>query len=61
MSLVHPMCRSLCKGSPYAILQSILVPMVLLLGVNSTQMCRTDHCLLQLVKGSLMHSCPLPG
>ena len=33
--------------------------MVRLPGVDSTQMCRMDHCLLQLVEGSLMHSSPL--
>ena len=34
--------------------------MVRLSGVNSTQLCRSDHCLLQLVEGSFMHGCPLP-
>ena len=60
MSLVLPVCTSLCCHGPYAILSSIRLQMVRLSGVDSTQMCRTDHCLLQLVKCSLMHGCPLP-
>ena len=34
--------------------------MIRLSVINGTQMCRIDHCLLQLVKGTLVHSCAIP-
>ena len=34
--------------------------MIQLSGADSTDMCRIDHCLLQLVEESLMYGCPLP-
>ena len=34
--------------------------MIGLSGLDGTEMCRIDHCLLQPVQGSLVHSCPLP-
>ena len=60
MSLVLPICTSLCYFGPYAILRRIRVQMVRLLGVDSTQKCRIDHCLLQVVECNLMHGCPVP-
>ena len=60
MSLVIPMRTSLRYRGPHAILRSIRVQVIRLPRVYGTQMWRIDHCLLQLVKGSLVYSCPLP-
>ena len=60
MSFVFPMRTSLRYRGSYTIPPSIRVQMVWLSGVDGTQMCRIDHCLLQLVEGGLMYRCPLP-
>ena len=60
MSLVLPMRTSLPYLGPHAIFRSLRVQVIQLSGVDGTEICRIYHCLLQLVEGSLMHSCPLP-
>ena len=60
MSLVLSMRKSLRYRGRHAIFRSICVQVIRLSGVDGIEMCRIDHCLLQLVEGSLMHSCPLP-
>ena len=40
--------------------RNIGVQVIRPLGVDGTQMCLIDHCLLQLIGGSLLYSCPLP-
>ena len=59
MSLVFLIRTSLCSRGPYAILRNIRVQMPRLSGVDSTEMCHIDHCLLRLVEVSLMQGCPL--
>ena len=59
MSLVLPLCTWLCLRGPYTVLRGIRVQMVRLSGVDSTQMCCIEHCLLQVVSGGLIYGCPL--
>ena len=60
MSLVLPMCASLRWRGTHAVFRSNRVQVIRLSGVDNNEMCRIDHCLLQLVEGSLMYGCPLP-
>ena len=59
MSLVLSMGKLLRWRGTHAIFRSIRVQVIRLPGVDGTEMCRIDHCLLQLFEESLMHSCPL--
>ena len=58
MSLVPPMRTSLRQRSTHAVFRSVCVQVIRLSGVDSTEMCRADHRLLQLVEGSLVDGCP---
>ena len=60
MSLVLPMRTSLRQRSTHAVFRSVCVQVIRLSGVDSTEMCRTDHRLPQLVEGSLVDGCPFP-
>ena len=60
MSLVLSMRTSLRQRSTHAVFRSVCVQVIRLSRVDSTEMCRIDHRLLQLVEGSLMDSCPFP-
>ena len=60
MSLVLPMRTSLRWRGPHAIFRSIRVQVIRLSRVHGTEMCCIDHCLLHLVQGCLVDSCPLP-
>ena len=60
MSLVLPMRTSLRQRSTHAVFRSVCVQVIPLSGVDSTEMCRTDHRLLQLVEGSLVDGCLFP-
>ena len=60
MSLVLPLRTSLRQRSTHAVFRSVCVQVIRLSRVNSTEMCRIDHRLLQLVEGSLMDGCPFP-
>ena len=60
MSLVLSMRTSLRQRSTHAVFRSVCVQVIRLSRVDSTEMCRIDHRLIQLVEGSLMDSCPFP-
>ena len=60
MSLVLSMRTSLRQRSTHAVFRSFCVQVIRLSMVDSTEMCRIDHRLLQLVEGSLMDGCPFP-
>ena len=60
MSLVLPMRTSLRQRSTHAVFRGVCVHVIRLSGVDSTEMYRTDHRLLQLVEGSLVDGCPFP-
>ena len=60
MSLVLSMRTSLRQRSTHAVFRSVCVQVIRLSGVDSTEMCRIDHRLSQLVEGSLMDGCPFP-
>ena len=60
MSLVLSVRTSLRQRSNHAVLRSVCVQVIQLSRVDSTEMCRIDHRLLQLVEGSLMDGCRFP-
>ena len=60
MSLVLSMRTALRQRSTHAVFRSVGVQVIRLSTVDSTEMCRIDLRLLQLVEGSLMDGCPFP-
>ena len=54
------MRTSLRQRSTHAVFRSVCIQVIRLSRVDSTEMCRIDHRLLQLVEGSLMDGCPFP-
>ena len=60
MSLVPSMRTLLRQRSTHAVFRSVCVQVIRLSRIDSTEMSRIDHRLLQLVEGSLMDSCPIP-
>ena len=60
MSLVLSMRTSLRQRSTDTVFRSVCIQVIRLSRVDSTEMCRIDHRLLQLVERSLMDDCPFP-